>query len=189
MVTMASTMMTTLISPARVVSRLHARDVQQIIGELVRLASTEVSLDCDAVCRAVLERGDASTFGFGRGIAIPHAATRGIDQPIGAFARLKPAQDFGAADDIPADLVFLLLSPDGDDPTHLRALACVARRLRDREVAARLRSAKDAEAIHVVLTSDAWREPDDEPEPGHSATRLVNDLTNGAMCTSLGALC
>lgn len=186
---MAPTMMASLISPARVVPRLRARDVRQVVGELVRLATAEAALDCDVVSRAVLERGEASTFGFGRGVAIPHAAIPGLDQPIGAFARLKPAQDFGATDNIPADLVFLLLSPDGDDPTHLRALACVARRLRDREVAARLRSAKHAEAIHVVLTSDAWREPDDEPDPGHSATMPVGDLTNGAICTSLEASC
>lgn len=168
---------------------LRARDVRQVVGELVRLATAEAGLDCDVVSRAVLERGAASTFGFGRGVAIPHAAIPGLDRPIGAFARLKPAQDFGATDNIPADLVFLLLSPDGDDPTHLRALACVARRLRDREVAARLRSAKHAEAIHVVLTSDAWREPDDEPDPGHYATMPVDDLTNGAICTSLEASC
>lgn len=186
---MAPTMMTTLISPARVVPRLRARDVRQVIGELVHCATADAALDCDAVVRAVLARGEASIFGFGRGVAIPHAAILSLGRPIGAFARLKPAQDFVAADDIPADLVFLLLSPYGDDPTHLRALACVARRLRDREVASRLRSAKDAEAIHVVLTSDTWREPDDEPEPGHSATMPVNDLTNGAMCTSLGASC
>jgi PTS system nitrogen regulatory IIA component len=159
-------MMASLISPARVVPRLRARDVRQVISELARLATADAALDCDAVGRAVLERGEASTFGFGRGVAIPHAAIPGLGWPIGAFARLKPAQDFGAADDILADLVFLLLSPQGDDPTHLRALACVARRLRDRDVAARLRSARDAEAIHIVLTSDAWREPDDEPEPG-----------------------
>lgn len=186
---MAPTMMTTLISPARVNPNLRARDVRHVIDELVRLAAAEIPLDRDAACRAVLKRGEESTFGFGRGVAIPHAAIPGLVQPVGAFARLKPAQDFAAADDVPADLVFLLLSPKGDDPTHLRALACMARRLRDRDVAARLRSAKDAEAIHIVLTSDAWREPDDDPEAGHPATWPVSDLTNGTRCTSMNVLC
>jgi PTS system nitrogen regulatory IIA component len=107
-----------------------------------------------------VDRGESSSFGFGRGVAIPHAAIPGLEQPIGVFACLKPAQTFGTADERPADLVFLLLSPHGDDPTHLRVLARVARRLRDREIAARLRSANDADAIHVVLTSDTWRGAD-----------------------------
>jgi len=181
--------MASLIPPARVIPRLRAGDVRHAVDELTRLAAAEISLDHGMVRQAVLDRGESSTFGFGRGVAIPHAAIPNLERPVGVFACLKPAQDFGAADDVPADLVFLLLSPDGDDATHLRALACVARRLRDREVAVRLRSAKDAEAIHVVLTSDAWREPEDEPETGHSATPPNGDLTNEAIDTSLGASC
>jgi nitrogen PTS system EIIA component len=182
-------MIASLIIPARVLLCLRARDVWHVVDEMTRLAAAEVSLDHTMVRQGVLDRSASSTFGLGRGVAIPHATIPGLAQPMGVFACLKPAQDFGAADDVPADLAFLLLSPDGDEPTHLRALACVARRLRDREVAARLRSAKGAEAIHVVLTSDAWREPDDEPEAGHSATPRGGDLTNGAMYTSLGASC
>lgn len=170
---MASSMMATLISPSYVVPRLRARNARHAVDRLACVATAEADLDHEAVCRAVLERGETSTFGFGRGIAIPHAAIPSLSHPIGAFARLDPAHDFGAADDIPADLVFLLLSPGDDDPTHLRALACVARRLRDRDVATRLRSAKDAEAIHILLTSDAWREPQGEPVAGHSATPAV----------------
>jgi PTS system nitrogen regulatory IIA component len=86
---------------------------------------------------------------------------------------------------MPSDLAFLLLSPEGDNPTHLRALACVVRRLRDCEVAECLRSANDVEALYTLLTSDAWR----EPESGHSATPRACDLTNGAMCTTLNVSC
>jgi PTS system nitrogen regulatory IIA component len=71
-----------------------------------------------------------------------------------------PSHDFGASDALPVDLVFLLLYSDVDDTTHLRSLACVVRRLRDREVAARLRKADSAEAIYAVLTSDIWRSSD-----------------------------
>jgi PTS system nitrogen regulatory IIA component len=186
---MAPTMMASLITPARVISRLSAHDVRHVVNDLTGIAADGAALDHEVVRDAVLERGEASTFGFGRGVAIPHAAIPGLEQSVGVFARVRPAQDFGAADDIPADLVFLLLSPGGDDPTHLRALACVARRLRDREVAARLRSAKDAEALYIVLTSDTWREPGEEPETGHSATPRLCGLTNRAMYPSLRTLC
>ncbi|MBM1173525.1 PTS sugar transporter subunit IIA [Microvirga arabica] len=152
------------------------------------VAAGEVCLDRCTVQQAVVARGEHSTFGFGRGVAIPHAMLSGLEHPLGVFARLRPAQDFGAADGIPSDLAFLLLSPEGDDPTHLRALACVVRRLRDPEVAECLRSADDAEALYTLLTSDAWREPD-EPGSGHSATPQAYDLTNEAMCTTFNVLC
>ncbi|MEZ0170977.1 PTS sugar transporter subunit IIA [Microvirga sp. TS319] len=150
-------MMASLISPACVISRLRTRDVPHAVDALARVAAAKTDLGCDAIRRAVLEQWGASTFGFGRGVAIPHASLPGLARPVGIFARLNPGHDFGAADGILADLMFLLLSPDGKESTHLRALACVARRLRDREVAMRLRSATDAEALHIVLTSDAWR--------------------------------
>jgi PTS system nitrogen regulatory IIA component len=156
-----------------------------VISHLSHVAAEEVSLNPCTVQQAVAARGEHSTFGFGRGIAIPHAPLSGLKQPVGFFTRVWPAQDFGAADGLLSDLAFLLLSPEGDDSTHLRALACVVRRLRDPEVAECLRSADDAEALYTLLTSDAWR----EPESGHSATPQANDLTNEATCTTLNVSC
>jgi hypothetical protein len=46
---------------------------------------------------------------------------------------------------------------------------------------ARLRSTLDAEAIHIVLTSNRSREPGEEIEAGHSATPRQCGLTNGSM--------
>jgi hypothetical protein len=81
----------------------------------------------------------------------------GLNRPIGVFARLKPACDFGAMDGRGVDLALLLLTPQGDDAMLLRALACGARRLRDPDVVSRIRAANGAVAMHAVLTSDAWR--------------------------------
>ena len=186
---MAPVTMASLITPGRIIPSLRSRDAKHVITQMSHVAAETASLKPYAVLQAVVARGEHSTFGFGRGIAIPHAPVSGLKQPLGIFARLWPAHDFGAADGLPSHLAFLLLSSNGDDSTHLRALACVVRRLRDPEVAECLRSADDAEALYAVLTSDAWREPDDEPESGHSATPRVGDLTNGAMCTTLNVLC
>ena len=89
--------------------------------------------------------------------AVDPVAVTGLRQPMAVFARLDARVNFGAADGSPADLVVLILAPEGEDTMLLRALSCVARRLRDRELAEKLRGAVDAEALHVVLTSDAWR--------------------------------
>jgi PTS system nitrogen regulatory IIA component len=186
---MAPITMASLITPGRIIPSLRSRDAKHVIGQLAHVAAEEASLKPCAVQHAVVARGEHSTFGFGQGVAIPHAVLCGLTEPIGVFARLWPAQDFGAVDDGPSDLAFLLLSPDNDDSTHLRMLACVVRRLRNREIAECLRSADDAETLYVLLTSDVWRERDDKPETGHSATQPDSDLTNRAMCTSFNVLC
>ena len=51
------------------------------------------------------------------------------------------------------DLVFLLLAPENAGADHLKALARVARQLRDPEIARKLRELRDAEALYAVLMS------------------------------------
>jgi len=45
----------------------------------------------------------------------------------------------------------------------------VATRLRDREVAKRLRAEASAEAAHAILTTDSWRGRDPQPDWKHAA--------------------
>ncbi|MGA9300993.1 MAG: PTS sugar transporter subunit IIA, partial [Bradyrhizobium sp.] len=51
----------------------------------------------------------------------------------------------------PVDLVFLLLAPEGAGADHLKALARIARLLRDQDVAKKLRASREAQAIYSVL--------------------------------------
>ena len=69
------------------------------------------------------------------------------------FARLERPIDFEAMDGQPVDLVFLLLAPEGAGADHLKALARIARLLRDQDVAKKLRASRDAQAIYSVLAS------------------------------------
>jgi PTS system nitrogen regulatory IIA component len=47
--------------------------------------------------------------------------------------------------------VFLLLAPEGAGADHLKALARVARLLRDPNIAHKLRESRDADALYAVL--------------------------------------
>ena len=59
-----------------------------------------------------MERERLGTTGIGHGIAIPHARLPEIDHLVGLFARLDHPVDFELLDDLPSDLIFLLLAPD-----------------------------------------------------------------------------
>ena len=139
-----------------VIPSLPGTSADSVLKELAHIGAASANLDPDKVFDALLERQDSTTIGLGRGMAIPHATVEGVDAPIGVFARLQPSVDFGAVDGVPADLVVMILAPEGDTRTLLRALSCVARRLREGDVAARLRSATDAETLYAALVSDVW---------------------------------
>jgi PTS system nitrogen regulatory IIA component len=144
------------VAPDRVITSLPGTSKHSVLEELARIGAASANLDPDKVFDALLERQDSTTIGLGRGIAIPHAAIEGVDAPRGFFARLQPPVDFGAVDGVPADLVVMILAPEDDIRTLLRALSCVARRLREGDVAAHLRSAGNAETLYAVLVSDVW---------------------------------
>ena len=89
---------------------------------------------------------------MGNGVAIPHGKMAKLGRLFGLFARLVRPVDFEALDSQPVDLVFLLLAPEAAGADHLKALARVARLLRDPEIARRLRDSQDADALYAVLS-------------------------------------
>lgn len=106
---------------------------------------------------AVLERIEAreslGSTGFGRGVAIPHARIGGLNRPVAAFLRLEAPVAFDAADAMPVDLVFGLLSPEQAGAGHLHALAAISRMMRDEAMHAALGQAPSDEALYGLLSN------------------------------------
>jgi nitrogen PTS system EIIA component len=140
-----------LITPARVMPRLKATSKKHVLQELAKRAAELTGLHERAIFDVLLERERLGTTGVGNGIAIPHGKLPEIKELFGLFARLEDPVDFDAIDEQPVDLVFLLLAPEGAGADHLKALARIARLLRDQDVAKKLRASRDAQAIYSVL--------------------------------------
>jgi PTS system nitrogen regulatory IIA component len=150
--------MADLLTVDRVIPRLRARNKYQALRKLIRCVAKTPRLRKDAIAAAVRDCIDFPAFGSGgNGVALLHAIVPGTGRPVAAFARLDPALNFGVTSAGSTDLVLLLVSPAENLGAHLRALACAARRLRDREVRKHLRLADGADAMFVVLTGDDWR--------------------------------
>ena len=96
--------------------------------------------DARALRDATLAREAQSATGLPGGIAIPHCRSAAVREPSIAFARLRPAVDFGAPDG-PAELVFLIAAPDGAGAEHMAVLSNLARALVRPEFVASLRGA------------------------------------------------
>jgi nitrogen PTS system EIIA component len=90
---------------------------------------------------------------FGRGVAIPHARISGLNRPVAAFLRLEAPVAFNAADGMPVDLVFGLLSPEQIGAAHLHALAAISRMMRDERMHAALVQAPGPEALYALLSN------------------------------------
>jgi nitrogen PTS system EIIA component len=141
-----------LIKPDTVVANLRSRNNKALLSELASHAAECLKLNPTVIYEALWQREMLSSTGVGRGIAIPHARVPQLTQMFGLFGKLEQPIDFGAIDDKPVDLVFLLLAPEHAGADHLKALARVSRLMRDPVTVDRLRGSKTRSAIYAVLT-------------------------------------
>lgn len=141
-----------IVAPDAVIPALKVTGKKQAIQEIAARAAMLSGLSERTIFETLLQREKLGSTGIGHGIAIPHGKLQKLEKLFGLFARLERPIDFESLDGQPVDLIFLLLAPEGAGADHLKALAQVARLLRDPEVAHKLRESRDAEALYAVLT-------------------------------------
>ena len=135
------------------VATIDADSKQAILEALAERFARVYELDAVEVLERIEEREKLGSTGFGRGVAIPHARIPDLARPVAAFLRLESAVSFDAADGMPVDLVFGLLSPEGAGAAHLHALAAISRMMRDDQMHAALGEAPGGEAIYALLAN------------------------------------
>ncbi len=133
------------------VATIRAASKSAILQALGQRFAGVYGLDAGEVLERIEEREKLGSTGFGRGVAIPHARVPGLGRPVAAFLRLEAPVAFSAADGMPVDLVFGLLSPENAGAAHLHALAAISRLMRDDAMHAALAQAPDAEALYGLL--------------------------------------
>jgi nitrogen PTS system EIIA component len=162
-----------LLSIDRVIPRLRARDKKDALRKLAMRITLDAEVPTPAILHSVMRCAELPAFGPCSGVSLSHAFVPRLRSPIAIFARLEPAVDFGAADGSQTDLVVLLLSPAENAGNRLRALASIARTLRDPNVRDLLRASECRDSLYVILCGSEC-----EPrKPGEKA--LVAGKTSG----------
>jgi PTS system nitrogen regulatory IIA component len=135
------------------VATIRAEGKQAIMRELATCFAAVYQLDGAIILAGLEDREKLGSTGFGRGVAIPHARIAGLGRPVAAFLRLEVPVRFDAADAMPVDLVFGLLSPEQAGTAHLHALAAISRTMRDEHMHTALLQATDAEVLYGLLSN------------------------------------
>lgn len=140
------------LSPEAVIPALRVNGKKQALQEISERAAEISQLPAREIFDSILQRERLGSTGVGDGIAIPHGKLQKCPKIFGVFARLERAIDFEALDGMPVDLIFLLVAPESAGADHLKALATIARVLRNSSLAGQLRATRDASALYSVLT-------------------------------------
>ena len=132
---------------------LKSNSKRQLLQDLADKAAEITGINERTIFDTVLERENLGSTGFGEGTALPHGRFEGLDRVYGFFAKLNSPVDFDAIDGKPVDLVFMLLSPEGNGADHLTALAQASRILKDESLRSKLRQISSAPEIYAILNN------------------------------------
>lgn len=142
-----------------VLANIQAIDKDGLLDELATHLcsnSAELAPAHDSVLKALLGRERLGSTGVGEGVAIPHAKILGLKTLTAAFGRSTVGVPFEAVDSQPVHLVFVLLVPENSAGAHLKALARIARLLKNPTFREHLLSLPDQKTLYeAFLEEDA----------------------------------
>jgi PTS system nitrogen regulatory IIA component len=141
-----------LIVPEAILPSLRVNGKKQALQELSEKAAEVYGLPAREIFDAWIQREKLNSTGLGDGIAIPHGKLVNAPRIIGIFARLERPIDFESLDGAPVDLLFGLIAPESAGADHLKALAIIARLLRNPGTVAKIRATREAPALYALLT-------------------------------------
>ncbi|MFD2738341.1 PTS sugar transporter subunit IIA [Sulfitobacter aestuarii] len=143
-----------LLKPEAVKVLTSASSKKRLMHDIGELMAQAHGLHAAEVVDALITRESLGPTGVGHGVALPHARLEGLDVVLGAFVLLDKPIDFNSVDRQPVDIAFALFAPEDAGVEHLKALALVARTLRDPAICSKLRANPDPATLYTILTSD-----------------------------------
>jgi len=140
-----------ILTPQRTVCRVAAASKERLFETIARIAcDDQYLLSQDEVLDRLVAREKLGSTGMGQGIAIPHCRISQCRRPLGSLLTLAEAVPFDAPDDVPVDLLFVLLVPVQAHQEHLDILANIAQLISQADVCERLRASRDDRTLYDV---------------------------------------
>lgn len=137
-----------LLSPETVRVGAPGPAKEDLLRQMVMLLAGHPAVeDLEAVERAVFDRERVMSTGVGKGLALPHAKTAAVRDTVAAFGTTAEPVDFGAIDDEPVRLIFLLVGTEEAKSQHIKILSRVSRLMNRDRFREGLLAARDAGEI------------------------------------------
>jgi mannitol/fructose-specific phosphotransferase system IIA component (Ntr-type) len=137
-----------------IVPNLSASDRNGAIREIVQALAVGGALppdDAEAIAKAVIQRENQGSTGFGKGVAVPHVKHDSVPRIMAAVGRSVAGIDFAALDRAPVYTVFVLLSPPNSPEVHLQAMENIFRHLQRDNFRRFLRQAETSDAVWDLI--------------------------------------
>lgn len=139
-------------SRTAIIPSLRAGNRENAIEELAELGAEHESISqAEQLKEAVLERERANGTAMEEGIAVPHARTNLIKKPLVVIGRSAKGIEWDSPDGKPAQLIYLILTPQIEDEAQVQILGHIARLMSDPAMRSEIYNAADAAGIWQVV--------------------------------------
>ncbi len=137
-----------------ILSDLKSRDKKGVIEELVIPVARIVGINKEEIVRVLMERERLGSTGIGAGIGIPHGKMKAIKSLIISFGLSRQGVDFESIDGRPANIFFLLVTPENSTGLHLKLLSRISGILKNDSFKKRLLNAVDSDEIFSIIKGE-----------------------------------
>jgi len=144
-----------LLQPEYVLLDLAASSKDALFDVIAEHLATPLGLTPKVIAKSLIDREKLGSTGLGQGVAIPHGRIKQLKQAAGVFVRTRDAVPFGAPDNEPVRLLFVLLVPEHATDLHLQILSELAEVFGDRALRERLLHSDDAAQVFQLLTTQS----------------------------------
>jgi mannitol/fructose-specific phosphotransferase system IIA component (Ntr-type) len=135
-----------------ILMNLNGTAKDAVFQELVdAIAIVHPECDKPVVLSALWEREKKLSTGIVSGVAIPHAVCGGIGTVAGAVGISNAGIEYGALDEKPVHVIFLLVMGDGTKEEHLHILDQIFTLVRS-DALTLIKNAKNAQDVYEVLS-------------------------------------
>ena len=135
-----------------VVHDLENTEKCQAIRELIQRSSAFSSVeDIGRFERSVLNREDIQSTGLGRGVALAHGNTPGVERPTVALGISHEGIDYGSVDAEPVRLLYIIAAPPDRQTEYLKVLSTLVRLVRNERFRLALLQARSATGAQRIM--------------------------------------
>ena len=133
-------------------TKVEGNDKDTVLNNMIELVSQSQKItDKERVKEAIFNREKIMSTGVGKGFAIPHGKTDGIQDMVAAFGITENDVNFDSLDGEPVRLIFLLVGKENLVGPHLKLLSRISRLLNKDDFRARLLTSKTREEVKELF--------------------------------------
>lgn len=135
---------------------LEARDKEELFEELLDvLVKAKKVKNRQLALQALWEREKKGSTDIGKGVAIPHAKTRAVDELVVAVGISPTGIDYGSDQGEPAHIVFMMIATENNPGLHVEALADIASLVDSPSLRRQLRHAQTPKEVLAFIVAEA----------------------------------